>query len=68
MQADLYLQSEEPQHMQNLKARISEHKIAAEQHKNKPSAANSSQIAPLIRNQENLSDAAISGVTFPSQV
>ena len=28
MQADLYLHTKEPHHMQNLKARINEHKIA----------------------------------------
>ena len=48
MQADLYLQTEEPQHMQNLKARISEHK-------NKPSAAGSPQVAAAVLNEENLS-------------
>ena len=50
MQADLYLQTEEPQHMQNLKARISEHKTAAEQHKNKPSAAGRPQAAVAVPN------------------
>ena len=41
MQAELYLQTEEPQHMQNLKARISEHK-------NKQSAVGSPQDAAAV--------------------
>ena len=50
MQADLYLQTEEPQHMQNLKARINAHKVNAKQHINVQSAANSSQAAAVALN------------------